>query len=282
MLRYHLSAPWLLAHRATRIFAPKAHGFRILLFHDVPAENLTAFEFFLAYVKNAHGLITPDQAAAWLAGAPPEGFDGRTPCLLSFDDGFHSNGEAVSGCLDRLGAKALFFVNSGLMDLSGENQRAAIAANIFDGRIKAKALAPHLRLMSWDDAARLKSSGHIIGAHGLTHRRLTKLGGADLEREIAVAGERIEACLGGPVDWYAYAFGDIGGISAEALKLISAKYRYCRSGVRGLNDANTGPFAVRADMIDLAAPESYRKLVLEGALDRRYADARARLDSLEY
>ncbi len=280
MLRYTLSPPWLLAHRLLRVFSTKVHGFRILIFHDVPAEQLAAFEFFIADVKKTHGLITPEQAAAWLDGTPPPGTQAGTPCLLSFDDGFSSSAGVVSGCLERLGAKGLFFINSGLMDLSGDNQRTAIAANIFDGRLKAKDLAPHLRLMSWDEAAALKSSGHVIGAHGLTHRRLSKLGGADLEREIAGAGDRITDRLGGPVDWYAYVFGDIGSISAAAMKIISGHYRYCRSGLRGLNGDSTAAMAVRADMIDLQAPGSYRKLVLEGALDRRYAAARAKLESL--
>jgi hypothetical protein len=82
------------------------------------------------------------------------------------------------------------------------------------------------------------------------------------------------------VSWFAYAFGDIQSISAEALDIIRARYMFCRSGIRGYNDAGMARHAIRADHIELAAPFAYQLLTIEGGFDPYYAAARRRLDAL--
>ena len=134
--------------------------------------------------------------------------------------------------------------------------------------------------MSWDAIEALAAAGHTIGAHSLTHRRLSAVRGEDLAREILDSGARIEARLGTPVTWFAYPFGDIDSIDAEAMRIIAGRYRYCRSGVRGANDGTTHPLALRGDHIDLTALPAWRHLALEGGLDGRYRAARQRLDAL--
>lgn len=278
MLRYRLSLPWLMAHRALHLFGGASGGFRILLFHDVPRESFGVFEELVAYVKQAHGILSPQQAAAWVSGEGVAASSGRTPCLFSFDDGFASNFDLAKGVLADHGVAALFFVCPGLVGLEGDEQRRLTAANIFDGRLDV-AEADNLRLMTWDEIAELKSMGHTIGAHGMTHRRLSGLQGEDLRREILESGDVLEDRLKCKIDWFAYAFGDIASISAEALEIISQNHRLCRSGVRGVNDGTVNPLALRADHVDLCAPMAYRKLVLEGGLDRRYAKPRKILAS---
>jgi len=134
--------------------------------------------------------------------------------------------------------------------------------------------------MSWPEVIELAARGHVIGAHGMTHRRLTALGGAELEREIADAGAILSERLGAPSAWFAFPFGDVASVSRPALKAIGRHYRFCRSGVRGLNTHRTERCAVLADAVDLAAPQAYRRVILEGGLDRFYWRARRRLDSL--
>ena len=283
-MRYRLSGPWLLGLRAFRRLAGgRAPAFRILFFHDVPKDRFEAFRNLVGYVKRYHGVVSPEEAATWLLGAAPArpaaGL-GRYPCLFAFDDGFASNYALAKQCLAEHGVKALFFVCPGLIELPASDQRAGIAAHIFDGRRAADSLPEELRLMSWTELEELGSLGHCIGCHGMSHRRLSLLEGDGLRREIVDAGDLLERRLGGPVSWFAFAFGDIDSISRPALRVISEKYRFCRSGLRGSNAAGTEPMAVFADHIDLLAPTAYRKLVLEGGLDIRYRRARRRLNAM--
>jgi len=284
MLRHFLSIPWLWGLRVVRAVVPdERDGFRILLFHDVPEHRLETFARFVHAINERYGILTPAQAESWLAGEAPDlsgmPADGP-PCLITFDDGFASNFRAAWEVLEPMGASAAFFICPGLTDLSGEEQRTGIAKRIFDGKRTAASLAADLRLMTWDEIRELRAQGHTIGAHGIGHRRLSTLHGDELRREINESGDLLERRVGCRVNWFAYAFGDIGSISAPALEIIGERFDYCRSGVRGLNGRKTGQLALRADHIDLDGPAAYRSLAIEGGLDFRYADARRKLDGM--
>jgi peptidoglycan/xylan/chitin deacetylase (PgdA/CDA1 family) len=279
--------PWryclALAHRTASLFRwGAASGFRILHFHDIPDEKTNAFSIFAEAVVQRHGTITPQDAEAWLVGMPPKWVaatrSGCLPCLFAFDDGFASNYRIAREVLEPLGIKALFFIAPGLIGLPEDEQRERIAWTIFDGALATDELPPDLRLMTWEEISSLKDMGNTIGAHGMLHRRLTRLAGDELEWEIIEARVQLALHLGAPPAWYAYAFGDIGSISRSAIELIGAHYRYCRSGVRGVNDRATAPLALRSEDIELSAPLAYQKLTTEGGLDGYYCEERNHLD----
>lgn len=280
----HLCAPTLrLVARTLGLFGERKAGFRILLFHDVPAGQTDAFRILIDYVAATHGLITPAEAAARLAGhagtdVPAPG--GRMPCLISFDDGFRSNFDIAGSVLDAAGAKALFFVCPELIELAGEAQRVGIAERIFQGRMRVGDLAAGTRLMDWDELRTLQARGHEIGCHGMGHRRLSELRGADLVREVYGAGDLLADRLGQATPWYAYAFGDIGSVDEAALRVVGERFHYCRSGIRGANGAATPRLALAADSLAPGDPIAYQKLLLEGGLDLLYHNRRQRLRTL--
>lgn len=272
VIRHALAPPWLAARRAWRRLAPApTPGFRIVLLHHVAPHRLAELDAFVHALVRHHGVLIPAQAEAWIGGAPPPDA-GPAPCLLSFDDGFASNHAVATRVLEAHGVKALFFVCPGLVELGADQALS---------RLGASASADHgRRLMTWDAIEALRAMGHTIGAHSMNHHRLSRLQGAELDQEIAASGEVLRRRLGAPVDWFAYPFGDIDSISTPALACVAEHFRYCRSGVRGANHAETRRLALRADQVDLEAPAVYRSLVLDGGLDFRYAGARRRLDAM--
>lgn len=279
-LRRLLAGPLRAGLQALAPLRPAADGFRVLLFHDVPDDAIPGFRALVSYVAQNHGVLTPAEAAQWLEGRPPARTPAsrrRMPCLFTFDDGFASNFKIAETVLAEHGVKAVFFVNPGLIDLDGERQREAVARLIFQGRRAAAYLPDEQRLMTWPELAGLAQSGHVVGCHGMSHRRLSELDGAELEREVDAAGELLDARLGQSTAWYAYAFGDIGSIDANAFGRVAKRFRYCRSGLRGANTAATPALALNADSMAPAAPDAYQKLLLEGGLDFRYAERRRRL-----
>lgn len=278
---WRAAPPLLAARRVLRGLRPPARpAFRILLFHDVPAARTESFRRFAEWVKAGPGVIAPDGAEAWLGGSAAPGAASAEPCLFAFDDGFQSNRRIAEEVLAPLGIQALFFVSPGLIGLDPEEEAYRLAATVFDAQVDPEDLPPDLKPMSWEEIAELVRLGHTIGAHGMLHRRLTALAGDELEWEIVEAGVRLREKLQVPVRWFAYAFGDIGSISRSALEIIGAQYAFCRSGLRGANDATTGRLALRADAVDLEAPLAYQQLIAEGGLDYRYRDGRAHLDSI--
>ena len=251
-------------------------GFRILIFHDVTPDVRPAFEDLVAHLAGRGALLTPDAAARWIAGDGPKAAAPSPPCLLTFDDGFAGNYELAASVLAKHGAKAVFFVCPGLVDLGADAQLAAVRANVFSRAVTDAAALARLRLMNWTEIGDLVAAGHAIGAHGMTHRALSSLSGEDLRREILESGARIEAEISRPVEWYAYAFGGIEHISAAALEIIAGRYPLCRSGIRGLNRAGANRLALLADHVDLLAPPAYQRLTAEGALDIAYLGRRRR------
>ena len=226
----------------------------------------------MSHMDKNHGFVDPHNPYAERGDAKK-----FSQILLSFDDGFQSNHAIAAQVLEDHGARGIFFVCPDLHDLTGDAQRDAVATNVFRGRTEASNVPP---LMTWDEIGELAERGHVIGAHGMTHTRLSTLSGDALVQEIEQSGAIISERIGVQPTWYAWAFGDIDSISVEAMTVIQGAYPNCRSGVRGHNDLSVNHHAVRAEMIDVDSPIAYQALALEGGFDRRYVKARMRLDQI--
>ena len=276
----HIAAPPLrFLNRLGTFGRKRTSAFRMLLFHGIEDHEHDAFDRLVAYVVREHGVVSPAEA---VSGAADQGVVRPTwclPCLFTFDDGFASNFEVAMSVLDRHSVKALFFVCPGLIELEGDVQRRAIARQMFQGRIEAGDLPTSMRLMNWDELRSLKARGHVIGCHGMRHRRLTEVDKEELIEEVDAAGDLLDKRLVQETDWYAYAFGDIGSIDRSAIEAISRRFRYCRSGIRGANGSQTNRMAFCADSLSPDAPLSYQKLLIEGAVDIVYGRRRRALEA---
>lgn len=122
-----------------------------------------------------------------------------TLVTLSFDDA-HPNDLKLARLLKKHGLKATFY---------------APLANA------EQALMPLRALRS------LASLGAEIGSHGLSHRRLHRLGELEARRELFLSKQRLEAALGQPVRGFCFP----GGEYHSRLPLWAAQegYDYCRS-----------------------------------------------------
>ena len=270
-LRNIVAPPLRFLHRLGTFGRTRTSAFRMLLLHGIKDQEHDAFDRLVAYIVKEHGVISPAEA---VEEPTDQGVVRPTwclPCLFTFDDGFASNFEIAASVLDRHGVKALFFVCPGLTELEGDLQRRAIARQIFQGRIQTGDLPSSLRLMDWDELRSLKARGHVIGCHGMRHRRLTEIDKEELIEEVNAAGDLL--------DWYAFAFGDIRSIDRPAIEAISRRFRYCRSGIRGANGLQTNRMAFCADSLSPGAPLSYQKLLIEGAVDIMYGRRRRALEA---
>lgn len=116
----------------------------------------------------------------WLARGlwtlPAEHAAGRV--LLTFDDGPTENTERIARLLQERGARGLFFLLGSRLPAAGEARPAPEAA-------RAAAVARDL-----------VRAGHLVGLHGLEHRRAALRTPAALLRDWREGLERIEAASG--------------------------------------------------------------------------------------
>ena len=268
-------APLVGLNRMRHSFAnPGAPPLRVLIYHDIAKDDLPHFASQIHWLRHRWNFASPAEFVELLEGKAKAS---QPTLLLTFDDGFASSREAADDVLDPLGIKALFFVVSEFVDGKfGDQFREYVARRIRPGAAPAE-VSDACQNMTWADLRQLARSGHAIGAHTMTHARLSAVHDPEvLATEIATAGDVIEQSLGAAVEHFAYTFGDLGSFSQEALRASRARYRYVHSGIRG-NNVGRPPWAICRDAI---SPRDHNHLVgslLEGGADVLYAGSRKRL-----
>jgi peptidoglycan/xylan/chitin deacetylase (PgdA/CDA1 family) len=150
-----------------------------------------AFEDQLRYLRES-GFHTPhlhDWAEALRSRrALPE-----RAVLLTFDDGYLDFYQYARPLLRRYGLRALVFVVS---DCVGKT-------NLWDG-----AYGEVLPLMDWAQLREIQREGSAIGSHSATHAPLTALSPEAVVRQAASSRAALAHELGGPIDAFAYPYGD--------------------------------------------------------------------------
>lgn len=251
-----------------RCFWPRNNGLRIAIFHDISEDMEESFEKFLIEVSKRWGFVSPLEVEYYLKGKAK-----GSPVLITFDDGFKGNFKVACEILSKYNIKALFFVCPSLIEMDIESQHKYISSNVFQNKKKAD----NLSVMNWEELRILQDNGHVIGSHTLNHLNLASLGDDHIEKEITGSKQAIYNNLGVEPKWFAFPFGEIKHINLNSLKVISSYYTYCRSGIRGVNNAGNSKLGLFAQHIELSAPLAYQMLALEGGLDFRYTKARQEL-----
>lgn len=279
--RYRTAGLWLRIHRLLTTWAPTPPGaFRILNFHHIPRAHDEGWRRLLRYLLEEHGILTPAEAEARLAGPSQGSGDTKVPCLLTFDDGYSSQARVAIEMLNPLGLKGVIFLCPGLMDVPRQRHAETISRCITEGEVAPGDLPPDLVFMSWEEAASVAAAGHTLGSHTLSHRRLAGLENGERNREIGEARRVLEDRLGIQAAWFSYPFGYVDSIDAPSLGAVAREHRFCASGIRGLNVAGTHPLGLFREEIGLDAPFDYQKLVLAGGLDFFYQRRRRRLQQM--
>ena len=173
-----LHPPVVLAYHGISA-AARDHGSRLLIDPEDLRSHVTMLQR-RGYELRTAGELAPDAEQ----GPPP-----RT-AALTFDDGWLDALTTVAPLLERLGARATFYVNPGRWgaqhpDVSGEPGR----------------------LLDADQARALHERGMELGSHSRDHAVLTALDDAALADDLAASKAAIESLTGEPCATLAYPFG---------------------------------------------------------------------------
>jgi peptidoglycan/xylan/chitin deacetylase (PgdA/CDA1 family) len=189
-------------------FAIEFHGVPGRAYPELPSTmrpSLTGanFERVLHWVSRRFRFLTVDQFLE----------SDRPGVLLTFDDGFANNHDVVLPLLKKFEAPAVFFVATQHI---GDGGRwlgfAEDAARLVWGDPAAVPVEASRDLydgMGREQLTACAASGLVtIGAHTVSHPRLTALDDKKLTEEIRRSKTVLEDLTGRPVDLFAYPFGD--------------------------------------------------------------------------
>jgi peptidoglycan/xylan/chitin deacetylase (PgdA/CDA1 family) len=196
---------------------------------DGPGPTCIAPEVFrrqmAALEASGYRVVALGEARSWMRGETelPE-----RAVVLTFDDGFLDFATDAFPELNRRGWPATVFLPVG--HLGGTNQWEPAR----------KGSAPR-RIMDWSTVKELAASGIAFGAHGVTHRDLTRLGGQELIDEVAVPGRLIEEKLAQPAHSFAAPFGRT---NARVDGLVRQYYREAVGTALALAHRGSDPYAI--------------------------------------
>ena len=150
-----------------------------LVYHDVVATPGSLYDISEADFESHLDLIerggwSTVSVRAFLDWRSGEGTISDRHLVLTFDDGYAGHGEEVFPLMAGRGMTATFFVIAGLVGKKG--------------------------YLSWNQIIEMDKAGMEIGSHGLSHRPLPAMSGADLRRELRMSRSIISGRLGHPVD----------------------------------------------------------------------------------
>jgi peptidoglycan/xylan/chitin deacetylase (PgdA/CDA1 family) len=166
--------------------------------------------------------------------------DGRARAgsvVITFDDGERSVLERALPLMEARGLRGAVYVTSGWIGAPG--------------------------YLAADDLRLLESKGWTIGAHGVSHRYLPDLSGAELRAELAQARADLERALGHPA-----VHMSLPGGRADARVLAAAHeagYLSLATSHVGWNESPPDAFAIRRVMVLREWSERQLRQIVEGA-----------------
>ncbi len=256
-------------------FCPKV---RVIILHDIRDSWLDPMKKFIMSIQNDFDFITPQQFAKYMEG---EFRLKRNSLLITFDDGFKSSKLATSQCLAPSNIKALFFVCSDFLNLNDMDGRKFTAEKIYDGAMPAKQIGDFQLPMNVQDLKDLLAEGHMIGSHSANHARFSKIVDiSKLESEIINSADKLENMLGTKITAIAWPFGSLDSISAQSLRVIQRRYKFCFSGIRGSNTFKQNRLSIYRECIDIDNTLLFNKFICNNGLSLFYKGQRKVLQDM--
>jgi hypothetical protein len=230
---------------------------RVLVYHDLDFGLEKQFYGHLKEVQKNWRFIGPDE----------------------FVDSYSGDDSIGTQVLPQLGICATYFVIPGFVESSmkGMSQRF-IAERLFPGELVPDDVVKNLS-MSWNQIRELRSFGHEIGSHTMTHPRLSELLDSEIVKEFVDSKTKIADETGRAPRQLAITFGDIRSISKRVLVLAYEHYEVVHTSIRGSN-RDRGP--LRTVCRETVHPWDTKQFVLatlKGTLDIQYRKSRSIMDS---
>jgi peptidoglycan/xylan/chitin deacetylase (PgdA/CDA1 family) len=117
----------------------------------------------------------------------------RRPIIITFDDGYENNLQYALPILQKYNFKAVLYALG----------NSHITHNVWDANLGE----PRHELLTEQGLQKMHAAGIEIGAHSMTHTRLTQISADLASQEIIESKQRLEAVLKTPIISFAYPYG---------------------------------------------------------------------------
>ena len=247
-------------------FFRKYPRLRVLIYHDIPQDKEDLFSSQISWLTKSWKFISPEEFCSIIDGRSHLKEDSL---LLTFDDGFLSNRRIAERILNPLSIKAIFFVVSNFVNIKNKELCANfISENIYPD-LEPRFVPRDWKNMDLLDLSFLIRTGHTIGAHSLSHAKLSSLNNNDLYKEINFGTDYLEEKLCIKIEHFAYPFGNLSSVNQNALIAVKERFRYIYTGFRGDN-SKSNSWAIRRDAVEPDDPKYLIGAFLEGGADAIY------------
>ncbi|MEN6371528.1 MAG: polysaccharide deacetylase family protein [Armatimonadota bacterium] len=162
----------------------------------------------------------------------------RKPVVITFDDGYEDNFTNAMPVLKKHGMTAIVFVIS---DWIGKQNEWEVQR---PGR-------PVCRTMDLDQLREWLDAGLEIGAHTVSHPRLSELTEEEIARELTDSKKALESLLNVPVDFLCYPYGNFDG---RVRRLASASYKAALAISSGTTIWHNDLYALRRVSVSARKP----------------------------
>lgn len=240
------------AYLYRRRIAKKSPLVRIVVFHDVP--DRAWFEETVGMLTRFFHVISPSDFNTNRLSQE------KINILLTFDDGYKSWVDVALPVLKKHSIKALFFLTSGLLDVTGNPE---VEQKFIKKRLHLKYRKP----LSWADAKVLLEDGHTVGGHAKKHEHLARVRPDRAVRSIKEDKEAIESKLGVTLTDFAYPFGTKRHVNNEVMNLVrEAGYTRAYTAISRFVSENDG-FLIPRMCIEKDMPQRRLRRWIMGSYD---------------
>jgi len=232
---------------------PKFEGARILCFHDI--QDQKAFEQRMIWLKNNFSVVKLEDC---FTQSP-----NKIKVAITFDDGFASWVTNAAPILEKLNLPATFFVNSGLVGLTGEEMKDYFKINCYRNE-------HYLKAISLSQLQSLSNNPLFdIGGHTKDHFLFTENTDEETLRTQIVDDKIVlEKMIGTKLKYFAYPFGQLIHAAPSVQKIVNmAGYINSFTIIPGAVASQNNSWTINRDSLELYQSEKIWYNWLHGAYD---------------
>jgi len=213
---------------------------RIVTFHDILPWTLKQFEAKLLFLKRSTNVVSFNDFFGDRLSSK------RINVVITFDDGFKSWVTHAIPILKRLELPATFFVSSGFIGLSKENETEFVQSKLFLKSSSHKTTG----CLKYEDVRKIIEEGFTVGGHTINHCNLVDLrDDARIRHEIVEDKKRLEMITGSNIIYFAYPYGACCNPRINLSNILKeAGYRGAVTTLANFNSVETDPYLLHREL----------------------------------
>ncbi len=219
---------------------------RFVTFHDVPLETLGFFEANLRFLNCNTNVVSIDD---FLSGKLSTE---KINVVITFDDGYKSWATYALPILKILKLPATFFVSSGFVGLSKEEEIKFVREKLLLTPDPSK--IPYGLTLA--DLKKIVEDGFTIGGHTTNHCNLAGVvDSAQLRYEIAEDKAKLESIIGRKIEYFAYPSGAYQNPEFDLTEVLrEIGYRAAVTTISGFNSLSTDRYFLNRELTSASMP----------------------------